>query len=57
MDNLVLWLVLGGTALLLLAMLAPWRSLRRDALDEVDVYRVLAGEADEGDGAEGGPTL
>lgn len=41
----MVWIVLGLTAVLLVgAVLAPWRRPSEDALDDEDVYRVLAGE-------------
>lgn len=51
--EIVVWTVLGLTALLLVgAVLAPWRRPSRDALDNEDVYRVLAGEDDDDDDAD-----
>ena len=43
--------ILGVTFVLLFGLvLAPWRSLREDALDEEEYYAVLAGEEpDEGE--------
>ncbi|MBI2168704.1 MAG: hypothetical protein HYU28_04270 [Actinobacteria bacterium] len=46
-NEAIVSLVLGVTAILVLIVLAPWRSPRRDALGERETYSALWGEDDE----------
>ncbi len=43
-EAIVVAVVAGSVFVLLVLILAPWRGLRRDRLDEEDYYALMAGE-------------
>lgn len=43
-EAIVVAVVAGSVFVLLVLVLAPWRGLRRDSLDEEDYYALMAGE-------------
>ncbi len=54
-ETVVVVVVAIAVLLIVVAVLAPWRSPRRDALDEEDYYALMAGEEPPPLGALGEP--